>query len=92
MKNHIIKITMPAEIILNRDISANQKILLALIKSHRGTPTPMSFEYLAEWLGVTPSAACQMVNDLMDKGFIKRKKLESKSYLFTIPKEVKKLF
>jgi len=92
MKNHVIKITMPAEIILNREISANQKILLALIKSHRGTPMPMSFEYLAEWLGVSTPAACQMVNDLANKNMLNRKKVAAKSYLFTIPKEVRKLF
>jgi predicted transcriptional regulator len=92
MKNSHIKITMPAEIILDRRISSTEKILFSLIKSHRGSPIPVSFEYLGEWMGLTTAQIGKSCNHLVDMGYLIRKKKGPKQYVYSVPKVIKQTF
>jgi predicted transcriptional regulator len=83
---------MPAEIILDRRISSTEKILFSLIKSHRGSPIPVSFEYLAEWMGLTIAQICKSCNTLVSMGYLDCKKIGPKQYVYSVPRKIKQTF
>jgi len=83
---------MPAEIILCRRISSTEKILFSLIKSHRGSPMPVSYEYLSEWMGLTQQRINVMCNNLVEMGYLSRKKLGPKKYVYSVTKVIKQTF
>lgn len=73
-------IWIPAEIWLNRNLSWNEKILLAEIDSFssRDKDFYMSNEYIANFLGVTETSANKILSSLIKKGFVIKTKFDGR--------------